>query len=387
MTVTAVAASLLSVSVPALAATGHGAGLRVRHAATGQAELTGQVRDGRPLQGKSAAKTVVPDGLATVAGAVVSLPALHRATTTNATGSFAFRGLSVPAGSTLTLVVRKTGFGSWREGGISLIPGEPAQVYVQLSTAPQKLTVTRTKQPDNGPRTGAAPKVPGGCGHNSSGWTSQTKEPPTIRVYLTGPGTVITYDYSFYEKHVLPNEWIASWLPASLEAGAVAVRDYAWFFVVNGSKGTASGYNPCAFDVDDTTAYQRFIPGAPTYTSTDSAVDTTADYLFTHNSKIPETSFNAGPATCGGGEPADTMSQNGSQVCAQGGDSFGKILGIYYQGFTLTHPGGGGGGPTGLPGGPAVFNPGGDDLEVYGVGADHSLQEAYYKNGAWHSNT
>ncbi|HEV2374881.1 MAG TPA: hypothetical protein VGS19_22325, partial [Streptosporangiaceae bacterium] len=47
----------------------------------------------------------------------------------------------------------------------------------------------------------------------------------------------------------------------------------------------------------------------------------------------------------------------------------------------------GGGGPTGLPGGPAVFNPGGDDLEVYGVGADHSLQEAYYKNGAWHSNT
>jgi len=197
-------------------------------AAPGQAGLTGQVRDGVPLQGKDAGNIVVPGGLPTVAGAVVSLPGLNRTTTTNASGFFTFRGLHAAPGAAYTLTVRKPGFGRWQETGITLTPGPPEQIYVELHAAAVTLQVPQpAQQPYNGPPPGTAPLVPGGCSHSASGWTSQTNPPPTILVYLTGvhgptdAGKVIKYSYTFYEQHVLPNEWIASWKPAALEAGSV----------------------------------------------------------------------------------------------------------------------------------------------------------------------
>jgi Stage II sporulation protein len=379
LTVMSVLAGLLPVTVPASAASGHdGQAPAQPPAQAGRAELTGQVRDGRPLQGKGAAAILIPDGLPAVAGAVVSIPALGRRATTNAAGEFSLTGLRVSPGSTYTLVVRRKGFGLWQESGIALIPGDPGQVYVELHSAPQRLHTARSPQPYNGPVRGPNPAVPGGCTHNSSGWTSQTKEPPAIRVYMTGTGRVSKYDFQFYEEHVLPNEWIPSWKEDSLEAGAVAVRDYAWFFVVNGSKGTASGADPCSFDVDNTTRYQNFVPGNATYASTNTAVTHTAPYLYTHDSKIPELGYNSGfqGEKCGDETVAGSMSQWGTQACALAGDSWQKILQIYY-GFTLHGPPG----PAGVPGGPAVFNPLSNTLEVYGVGSDGGLRETYWAPG------
>lgn len=70
------------------------------------------------------------------------------------------------------------------------------------------------------------------------------------------------------------------------------------------------------------------------------------------------------------------MDQNATQACAIKGDSWQKILSIYYPGFMLTHQGGGG--PTGLPGAPGVYDPAAGNLEVYATGSDHHLVEFFY---------
>jgi hypothetical protein len=377
LTVISVTVSLLAIAVPAIAVSGHGTVTRGQPASPrGLAELTGQVRDGRPLQGKNAAAILVPNGLPGVAGAVVSIPGLGRQATTNAAGNFSFGGLRVSPGSVYSVIVRKRGFGLWQESGINLIPGDPGQLYVELHSTARKLHVTRVAQPYNGRGGSENPAVPGGCTHNSSGWTSQTKEPPVIRVYMTATHTVSKYDFTFYEEHVLPNEWIPSWKEDALEAGAVAVRDYAWFFVVNGSKGTGSGDpDPCTFDVDDSTSYQNFLPSNPTYAATNTAVTSTAPYLYTHNSKIPELGYNSGyqGEKCGGETVPGSMSQWGTQACALAGDDWQKILSIYY-GFTLQGPPG----PAGVPSGPAVYNPLSGTLEVYGTGQDSDLEEYFW---------
>ncbi len=355
------AASLAAFSLPALtspaaratpAAGEAGPAGPARQASAALTALTGQVRNGRLLQHGSPRDIVVPTGLPVVGDAVVAIPGLGRRTTTSAAGRFAFRDLRVSARSTYTLIVQKKGFGRWQETGIRLIPGIPAQVYVELHSGALKLRVPGPlHQPYNGPSAQAQRSAaPDSCGANSSGWTSQTEQPSTIRVYMTGQhgstdaGDVLAYDFSFYEQHVLPDEWEAGWNEAALAAGAVAVRDYAWHFVVGGSKGTiytsAGDPDPCSYDVDDYIDYQDFDPFAPSYDSTNIAVNRTEYYLYSRNSAIPETGYNSGSEkdSCGedfGRRETGAMSQWGTQACAQRGDGWHEILATYY-GYRLT---------------------------------------------------
>jgi uncharacterized protein YneR len=316
-------------------------------------EITGQVRNGTALQGKDDTGIIVPQGLPAVAHAKVFIPQLSRTTTTNAQGNFSLTVPPATAQHALTVEVTAPGFGTWRETGIKMAAINGTSLYVQLDRAAQSLTAPRPgRQPFNGParhqpHQGSTPDAFVSCGHNSSGWTSQTETPPTIRVYMTGTGDIVTYNFQFYEQHVLPNEWGTGAPYAALQAGAEAVRDYAWYFVLNGSKGTAANVNPCSFDVDDSTAYQDFVPSGPTSTNTNNAVTSTATTVFSHGGTITETSYCSNFLTgCGADTPADAcgqlatgsrMSQIGSDSCANKGDSWEQILSIYYYpGYTLT---------------------------------------------------
>lgn len=191
------------------------------------------------------------------------------------------------------------------------------------------------------------PATAAGCDHNSSGYTSQKTPPPRIRVLRHSTRRVVTYNFTYYVKHVLPNEWIASWDQASLRSGALAVRDYAWFFVLHGSKGSAYSNRPCTFDVDDTTAYQVFDPGNSA-TSTNNAVAAVANFrLTTSTGRVPETMYCAGitgPSHCSAnhdtcGEAVDGyhLSQWGSQRCAaRRGYTMKQILNLYYPHYKVT---------------------------------------------------
>lgn len=79
-------------------------------------------------------------------------------------------------------------------------------------------------------------------------------------------GRVDVIPFEQYVKGVLPHEWFSSWRPAALQAGAVAIRTYAAWWVDAGGKYT------CA-DVDDTTASQVYRD--ETHPATSAAVDAT----------------------------------------------------------------------------------------------------------------
>lgn len=427
--------AILALASPAAAGTGApGSLVKTRHAAL---RLTGQVRNGMPLEvHRDDTAIVVPQDLPAVAHARVSIPQLSLSTTTDARGNFA---LSVPAaGAPPSVFVKVTaaGFGAWEESGIRLSPAGPTSIYVQLRRSAQSFAAPRPgRQPYNGTpqaapgalarHAGAVTGKPDSyafCGHNSSGWISQTDPPPTIRVYMTETGTVVLYDFTFYVEHVLPNEWGSGAPLAALQAGAEAVRDYAWYFVVNGSKGTAADVNPCSFDVDDTTAYQDFQPSAPDPPNTDDAVTSTSGMVFSRGGVIPQTSYCSNFVTgCGADSPPDScgelatggsMSQIGSDSCAYDGYSWQRILSVYYHpGYVLTKqpksyvfwrgrngplyqalgPASGAlTGPSWLGMGPLGSAPsagvdGRGDTYVYweGTGPRPSLYEAYWNGSRW----
>ncbi len=358
--VAGITAATLALTTPATAGTGApGSSARTHQAAF---QLEGQVRNGTRLDmHPDDAAIVVPQDLPVVAHARVSIPQLSLSATADSQGRFA---LPVPAASArrgLSVTVTAAGLGRWKESGIRLSSAGPTSLYVQLQRAPQSLAAPRPgRQRFNGPRQAAparaglpSPGASGGpnsyifCGHNSSDWTSQTAEPPTIRVYMTQTGTVVRYDFTFYVEHVLPNEWGSGAPYAALQAGAEAVRDYAWYFVVNGSKGTAANVNPCSFDVDDTTAYQDFQPSGPAPANTNDAVTSTSGIVFSRDGRIPQTSYCSNFLTgCGADSPPDScgelanggsMSQIGSDACAYDGYSWQRILSAYYYpGYALT---------------------------------------------------
>lgn len=93
-----------------------------------------------------------------------------------------------------------------------------------------------------------------------TGWQSRERPPQTIRVGL-GDGSVQVIDFQRYVEIVTASEW-PSYLPtAAIEAGATAVKQYAW------SKALAGNHRPSyynragkCFDVTDDTRDQVFRP-------------------------------------------------------------------------------------------------------------------------------
>lgn len=104
--------------------------------------------------------------------------------------------------------------------------------------------------------------------------------PRNIRVE---DGTNLYYvTMNFYEKHVLPHEWIASWNTNSLNAGAVPVRCYA-IARINARAPDSD------FDICGDSNCQNFKANVSS-SSTDGAVDYTAGYVVINGSgDIPST--------------------------------------------------------------------------------------------------
>ena len=194
--------------------------------------------------------------------------------------------------------------------------------------------------------------VKGQSGPSCSGYSSNSVPPSTIRVLryaghnANGEGYnpigVVTVPFRDYVKDVLPSEWLASWNGEAHRAGAIAIKNYAWFWV-NHYGGYYQSTSNC-FDVTDDTYFQRYIPGnaqAPT----SRAVDDTWNVLARRSGAIFQASYKAylvsAGESCGAGANGSQLSQYGSQSCAQGGLGYADILRRYYSGIEVTAGGGG----------------------------------------------
>ncbi|MBA3947441.1 MAG: PASTA domain-containing protein [Herpetosiphonaceae bacterium] len=128
-----------------------------------------------------------------------------------------------------------------------------------------------------------------------------------------------------YLRNVLPNEWVTSWPSAALDAGAIAVKQFAWSTIVIQRKWRSQGY---PFDVVDNTCDQYF-RDASADPRTDAAIQRTWGTLLVRNGGLLPMYFRDTEATCGGLH--DCMGQVESAVLASTGQSVLQILARYYN--------------------------------------------------------
>lgn len=168
-----------------------------------------------------------------------------------------------------------------------------------------------------------------------SGWSSEAQPPPVIRVLRTATGAVETVDFRAYVANVLSREWISSWSTESIRAGALVVKHYAWFRVLNW-RGYTNASGAC-FDVFDSTRDQLYDPTRPTHGPMSAAVDVTWATLALRNGRIFAPYYSAGATgeACGANANGWQMFQWGSQACGLAGRSAAQILATYYPGVQV----------------------------------------------------
>ena len=171
--------------------------------------------------------------------------------------------------------------------------------------------------------------------------------PATIKVARRFPandptGVIVavdTVDFRTYCVRVLSHEWAppSAFSDEALRAGALAVKDYAWYWATRPTK--LSDVAAWGANVDDTTNYQEYMDWDYGQRYQD-AVDSTWGTALTRDGQIFEASYYAGSYS---GSPTDGnhMTQWGSQFWAAQGKDHQWILGYYYPGTQLVAAAGG----------------------------------------------
>jgi hypothetical protein len=272
-------------------------------AAAGQTGvITGSVRDaatGQPIQN-------------------AILRVADRITSTAADGSIGQIAIAIdgPAAQVDVLVTAPS-YARWQYDDLDLSSEHTVELRVELSDQPQIMSA---------PVSAAAAPFDGPPDYITIG--------RTFNVTCVVPAPVQRLDripFMDYVRNVLPNEWVASWPAASLDAGAVAVSQYAWSVAFAKRKWTGRGL---PYDVLDSTCDQVYKDRNPhgNYTATDAAVarmwgtalirnGTTWPFLTTY--------YRARDDQCG--TELDCMGQWGSYARANEGLSGSQILHHYYD--------------------------------------------------------
>ena len=135
-----------------------------------------------------------------------------------------------------------------------------------------------------------------------------------------------------YVRNVLPNEWAASWPSVALDAGAVAVKQYAWYTAFIQRKWNTR----FAFDLLDSTCDQVYKDNS-FHPATDAAVERTWWVTLNKNGNLFATFYRAYDSQC----PAipGCMGQYGSRDAALAGQSLYEILHHYYSPAVANIPG------------------------------------------------
>lgn len=299
-----------------------------------------------------------------IQGAQVTLDGSTQATSL-ADGYFSFSTSQISTANTampntgkpVTIQVQAPGHTPWSIKNADYYRGDTLRLYAKLYTAGKPATshiahYRLSNSLAQQMQAGLAPAPPSamiGTGDastnsiqvNSNAAAAPASMPASVRVYRTDTGIVEVVPFREYLKHVLPCEWIPTWGTASLKAGAMAVKSYAWFWVSRGGKQTALGA-----DVKDNTDDQVYDPNI-SYASTDAAVDATYQYSMTMSGSLFQAQYCAGSymADPSGDCPWDGpyMTQWGSSWHADHGRTWGWILQFYYPGVFIspTPPGGG----------------------------------------------
>ena len=166
-----------------------------------------------------------------------------------------------------------------------------------------------------------------------TGWASVRVPPATIRVLRTSgasSGYVQTVAFKKYVQIVLAAEWPPSWLAAALQTGAVAVKQYGWYYTMHYRGGTAHG---ACYDVADNNNDQIYQPESRTPSAAQlSAIDITWTKSVTKNGSFLMMGYRSGASVaCGADVDGYHLYQHSSLACARAGLTVDQILHVYFD--------------------------------------------------------
>lgn len=310
--------------------------------------LTPKIDNDIPLQsnqGLIEGKVINADTKEPISNARIVIPQLNGAAKADDKGNFKFEPLEIKGeiepgtpGQFVNLKVIAPGFGEHTMVDVGVFPGITATVTLELKKGNKPTKWFGLLRPEEREQKKIPDLEASSLTVGITGYSSQTVPPPYIRVAIreTNPatgkpnatGTVIRtdiVDFDFYVKHVLPQEWGPSWHSESLKAGAMAVKEYGWYWVNQGGK-----YPQYNADVDNSVNSQIYNPNI-SYSSTDNAVNNTSANGWYQNGKIFQSQYCAGSYdstySCG----SNKMSQYGSKYWADQGKTYQWILNYYYS--------------------------------------------------------
>jgi peptidoglycan hydrolase-like amidase len=178
-----------------------------------------------------------------------------------------------------------------------------------------------------------APATLGSSSVDSSGacrrHRDRTTPPDYIYVYRNQSGRIQKVAFKKYVTTVMGKEWPAYLPHAVVEAGAVAVKQYAWYHVLQGPRRTRDGR---CYDVRDGTSDQLYKPKrARVRSDHHAAVQKTWKIILTKNDRFFMTGYRRGDKRrCGRDRTGWKLFARSATRCAYAGKRYQRILRIYY---------------------------------------------------------
>jgi hypothetical protein len=162
-----------------------------------------------------------------------------------------------------------------------------------------------------------------------TGWTSTRVPPSTIRVLRTATGQVQVVDFMTYVQVVMRAEWGTGWQPAAYQAGAMAVKQYGWYYTMHWRGGTATGG---CYDVRDDNNDQIYNPSRTANPYEVAAINATWTMSATKNGSFLLMGYRSGASVaCGADADGYHLYQASSRACAAAGMTVDQILHVYFD--------------------------------------------------------
>lgn len=170
-------------------------------------------------------------------------------------------------------------------------------------------------------------------GRSCTGWRSLRVPPATVRV-LVRNGSVKTVDFRRYVATVMGSEW-GGYLPqATLDAAAIAVKQYAWYHALRGNhRRSFVNRSGACYDVTSTTRDQLYKPHKAVVTAKHwKAIRRTWQLSLRKSGKFFMTGYRRGNNRVGCGRDADgwRLKARSAIKCAKRGLSGRQIIATYY---------------------------------------------------------
>jgi hypothetical protein len=167
-----------------------------------------------------------------------------------------------------------------------------------------------------------------------TGWNSKVNPPETIRVFRVNKRKVQTVNFRRYVAMVMASgEWPSRLRPATLEAGAVATKQYAWYYALAGHRRPGFKHNAQCYDVQDDVTDQLFRPERSSPTAKQQkAIDRTWGLSLRKRGRFFLTGYRAGTTgKCAADANGWKLYAKSVEACAKKGWSRQRIQNRYYS--------------------------------------------------------